>query len=150
MVAGTELNHRRQAFQGCIRRCPRQSLWVPPHWRKKRTHLTYRYTLDTLLRASICKTLVDDVTREDILDFIGHCYKLGLGKRTVYDKLVVVLQLFKRHGKTNLVKSGDWPDYVEVIRPIYEAEELEAMFSAATERLDVPFNRRRLNTSCCC
>src|SRR5579859_1843322 len=102
--------------------------------RKKRTHLTYRYTLDTLLRGSYRKTFVDQVTRDDILEFMTDCYKLGLGKRTVYDKLVVVLQLFKRHGKTNLLKPGDWPDYVEAIRPIYESEELEALLKAATER----------------
>jgi len=101
--------------------------------RKKRTHLTYRYTLDKLLRESYRKPFADQVTREDILEFMTHCYKLGLGKRTVYDKLVVVLQLFKRLGKAKLLRSGDWPDYVEAIRPIYEAEELEAMLKAASE-----------------
>jgi len=102
--------------------------------RKKRTHLTYRYTLDKLLRESYPKPFADQVTREDILAFMTYCYKLGLGKRTVYDKLVVVLQLFKRLGKAKLLRSGDWPDYVEAIRPIYEAEELEAMLKAASER----------------
>jgi len=102
--------------------------------RKKRTHISYRYTLDKLLRQSYRKPFVDQVTREDMLEFMTYCYKLGLGKRTVYDKLVVALQLFKRHGQTNLVKSGDWPDYVDAIRPIYEAEELEAMLEAASER----------------
>ena len=47
--------------------------------------------------------------------------------------MVVVLQLFKRHGKSRLIHSSDWPVYVETIRPIYEAEELEAMFKAARE-----------------
>ena len=101
--------------------------------RKTRTYLTYRYTLDTLLRESYRKPYVDQVTREDILRFMTDCYKKGLGKRTVYDKVVVVLQLFKRHGKTRLIEPNDWPDYVEAIRPIYEAEELEAMFKVATE-----------------
>lgn len=53
--------------------------------------------------------------------------------RTVYDKLVVVLQFFKRFGKTKLIESNDWPGYVETIRPIYEAEEIEAMFHSAEE-----------------
>lgn len=101
--------------------------------RKSRTYLTYRYTLDTLLRDSYHKPFVDQVTRQDIIDFMTHCYKLGLGKRTVYDKLVVVLQLFKRHGKSRLIEPNDWPDYVETIRPIYEAEELEAIFKVASE-----------------
>lgn len=101
--------------------------------RSPRTYLTYRYTLNTLLRGSYRKTYVDEVTREDVLQFIGDCYKLGLGNRTVYDKLVVVLQLFKRYGQTKLIAASDWPDYVEKIRPIYEPEEIEAMLGAATE-----------------
>jgi integrase len=101
--------------------------------RSPRTYLTYRHTLDTLLRGSYCKTYVDEATREDILRFMGDCYKLGLGNRTVYDKLVVVLQLFKRHGKSGLIASSDWPEYVEKIRPIYEPEEIEAMLGVAAE-----------------
>ena len=101
--------------------------------RKPRTHLTYRYTLDTLLRASYKKKYVEDATRDDVLDFMTHCYELGLGARTVYDKVVTVLQLFKKHGRTGLMEKGDWPNYVDTIRPVYEPEELQAMFRAATD-----------------
>ena len=101
--------------------------------RKQRTYLTYRYTLDKLLKQSYQRSFVDQVTREDILQFMTDCYKRGLGKRTVYDKLVVVLQLFKRHGKTKLIEPTDWPDYDEIIRPIYEAEEIEAMLKHADQ-----------------
>ncbi|MGO9495085.1 MAG: tyrosine-type recombinase/integrase [Terracidiphilus sp.] len=101
--------------------------------RKPRTHLTYRYTLDVLLRASFKKKYVEDATRDDVLDFMTHCYEQRLGARTVYDKVVTVLQLFKRHGRSGLMEKGDWPNYVDTIRPIYEPEELGAMFKAATE-----------------
>jgi len=101
--------------------------------RKPRTHLTYRYTLDTLLRAAYKKKYVEDATREDVLDFMTYCYELGLGARTVYDKVVTVLQLFKKHGRSGLMEKGDWPKYVDAIRPMYEAEELIAMFKVATE-----------------
>jgi integrase/recombinase XerD len=101
--------------------------------RKPRTHLTYRYTLDTVLRASYKKKFVEDATRQDVLDFMTYCYELGLGARTVYDKVVTVLQLFKKHGRTGLMEKGDWPKYVDAIRPIYEPEELTAMFKVATE-----------------
>ncbi len=70
------------------------------HHRAERTYLTYRYTLDTLLRESCTTPYVEDVSREDIVKFMTDCYKRGLGGRTVYDKLVVVLQMFKRYGKT--------------------------------------------------
>jgi integrase/recombinase XerD len=32
-----------------------------------------------------------------------------------------------------LMEKGDWPKYVDAIRPIYEPEELTAMFKVATE-----------------
>ena len=101
--------------------------------RKERTYTTYRFTLDTLLRGSYKKQYIDDATREDVLDFMTYCYERELGKRTVYDKVVTVLQLFKRYGKKGLIERGDWPSFVDAIRPIYEPEELEAMFKAATQ-----------------
>ncbi len=101
------------------------------HQRAKRTYLTYRYTLDTLLRESCTTPHVEDVSREDILKFMTDCYKRGLGGRTVYDKLVVVLQMFKRYGKAKLIEANDWPDYVEKIRPIYEPEEIQTLLGNA-------------------
>lgn len=99
--------------------------------RSVRTYRTYRPTLDVLLRNSYTKTYVDEVIREDILRFMSDCFNLGLGPRTVYDKVVVVLQLFKRNGRTGLVESSDWPEYVDAIRPIYEEEEIEMMLRHA-------------------
>ena len=101
--------------------------------RQSRTFLTYRYTLDVLLRASYKKKHVEDATRQDAIDFMTYCYEQGLGPRTVYDKVVTVLQLFKKHGRSGLMEKGDWPKYVDTIRPIYEPEELTAMFVVATE-----------------
>jgi integrase/recombinase XerD len=102
---------------------------------KPRTYLTYRFTLDTVLRAAYKKKYVEDATRQDALDFMTYCYEQGLGKRTVYDKVVTVLQLFKRHGRKELLERGDWPNYVDTItiRPVYEPEELTAMFRVCTE-----------------
>ena len=97
----------------------------PPH-----LSLHARYAL---LRASYKKKYVEDATRDDVLDFMTYCYELGLGARTVYDKVVTVLQLFKKHGRSGLMEKGDWPNYVDTIRPIYEPEELKAMFNVATE-----------------
>jgi integrase/recombinase XerD len=99
--------------------------------RSLRTYRTYRPTLDVLLRNSYTKIYVDEATREDLLKFMSDCFSLGLGARTIYDKLVVVLQLFKRNGKKGLLETGDWPKYVDAIRPIYEPEEIEAMLEHA-------------------
>jgi integrase/recombinase XerD len=99
--------------------------------RSHRTYISYRYTLKKLLVPSYEKSSVEQVAREDILVFMARCYQLGLGHRTVYDKLVVVLQLFKRRGKSGLIASSDWPKYVEKIRPIYEPEEIQSMLTHA-------------------
>lgn len=101
--------------------------------RSRHTYLTYRYTLDRLLRESCTTQDVDDVSRDDILEFVTHCYKQGLGNRTAYDKLVVVLQMFKRFGRTKLIEASDWPKYVEKIRPIYEPEEIKALLEHADQ-----------------
>jgi len=89
--------------------------------------------LNILFRNSYTKTYVDEVTREDILKFTSDCFEQGLVPRTVYDRLVTVLQLFKRHGLKGLVERSDWPSYVETIRPIYEPEEIAAMLRRATQ-----------------
>ena len=99
--------------------------------RSLRTYRTYRPVLNVLFRNSYTKTYVDEVTREDILKFTSDCFDQGLVPRTVYDRLVTVLQLFKRHGFKGLVEASDWPSYVETIRPIYEPEEIGAMLKNA-------------------
>lgn len=103
------------------------------HNRADRTYLTYRYTFDTLLRESCTTPYVEDFSRDDILKFMTDCYKRGLGGRTVYDKLVVVLQMFKRYGRSKLIEPSDWPDYVEKIRPIYAPEEIHSMLRNADD-----------------
>jgi integrase/recombinase XerD len=101
--------------------------------RSPRTYLTYRYTLETLFRQSCAAKYVKDISRDDILQFMTYCYSQGLGHRTVYDKLVVVLQMFKRYDRTKLIQPSDWPNYVEKIRVIYEPEEIQTMFRQADE-----------------
>ena len=73
--------------------------------RSLRTYRTYRPYLHVLFRNSYTKTYVDEVTREDILKFTSDCFDQGLVPRTVYDKLVIVLQFFKRNGQTGLVET---------------------------------------------
>jgi integrase len=99
--------------------------------RSLRTYRTYRPVLHVHFRNSYTKTYVDEVERGDILKFMSDMFDDGLIARTVYDRLVTVLQLFKRHGHTGLVERSDWPNYVETIRPIYEPDEIAAMLDHA-------------------
>lgn len=102
--------------------------------RSLRTYRTYRPALLSYFLPSFTrkKQFVDEVTRQDILDYIGFCFDRGLAARSVYDKLVTVLTLLKRHGYKNLLEKSDWPNYVERIRPVYEIEEIHTMLRHAT------------------
>ncbi len=75
--------------------------------------------------------------REDVLAFIRKLYELGCGPRTAYNRAVIVSQLLKANGITKLLHNRDWPEYVEPIRPMYEDEEIQALFKAcdADERV---------------
>jgi integrase/recombinase XerD len=94
------------------------------------TFFCYRSTL-TSFRQSCRRSYIDQVQREDVLDFMTHLYKRRLAIVTVYNQLAVVLQWLKRFGQVRLLAPSDWPVFVATIRPIYEAHELEAMFRCA-------------------
>ena len=67
---------------------------------------------------------MDDVERQDLLDFATDCPKQGQKGKSIYNKLVVISQVMKQHGKAKLLNAADWPRFVETVRPIYEDFEL--------------------------
>lgn len=109
--------------------------------RSSGTYKAYRFTLGVIFRASFTKAFVDEAAREDILQFIAFCADRGNGSRTIYDKVVIVLQFLKQNGITKLISQSDWPKYVETIRVIYEPEEIEALLKTANdwEKLRIKF-----------
>jgi len=58
--------------------------------RSLRTYRTYRPALLSYFLPSFTrkKKFVDEVTRQDILDYISFCFDRGLAARSVYDKVV--------------------------------------------------------------
>ena len=102
---------------------------IEPPQREPRTYGAYRQCLE-LFAQNCRKTYLHDVTREDILGFIRKLYELGCGPRTAYNRAVIVCQLLKLNGITGLLHKRDWPKYVDPIRPIYEPEDLTALFRA--------------------
>jgi integrase/recombinase XerD len=102
--------------------------------RSLRTYRTYRPALLSYFLPSYTRTkeFVDEVKRQDILDYIGFCFDRGLSARSVYDKTVTVLTLLKRHGHKSLLEKSDWPSYVETIRPVYEVDEIHTLLRHAT------------------
>ena len=102
------------------------------HHRRLSTWRAYRNVL-TMFERCYGKPYVDQVQRQDLLDFINCCYKSGLCNRTIYGRLATVLQFLRMHGKSGLVQPSDWPRYVEAIRPTYEAYEIDALFQNADD-----------------
>jgi integrase len=100
---------------------------IEPPLREPKTYAAYKYCLE--LFASTCaKRFEGGVKREDLLAFIRKLYELGCGPRTAYNRAVIVSQLLKANGIIKLLHNRDWPECVEPIRPMYEDEEIPAVF----------------------
>ena len=106
--------------------------------RSLRTFRTYRPILDSF-KAFCEKTYVDEVERQDLLDFATDCLKQGQKGKSIYNKLVVISQVMKQHDKAKLLNASDWPSFVETVRPIYEDFELAKLFRACTSPEEVRF-----------
>jgi len=106
--------------------------------RSLRTYRTYRPILKSF--GEFCAhTFIDEIDRAAILEFATHCFKLGQNGKTVYNKLVVICQLLKQHGRSKLLNPTDWPSFVQTVRPIYEDGELTKLFKACTPAEEARF-----------
>lgn len=115
----------------------RYSEYIQYH-RSLRTFRTYRPILASF--KSFCtRNHIEDVDREDLLAFATHCLKQGHNGKTVYNKLVVLSQLLKRHGKPKVLNAADWPSFVETVRPIYEDSEMTKLFKACAPMEEIRF-----------
>jgi hypothetical protein len=89
------------------------------HHRSLRAFRTYRPILKAF--ESFCtKTYIDQVERQDLLDFATHCKKHGQKGKSIYNKLVVLSQVLKQYGKSKLLGSSDWPSFVGTMRPYFQ------------------------------
>jgi integrase/recombinase XerD len=106
--------------------------------RSLRTFRTYRPILESFKK--LCrKTYVEEIERQDLIDFATHCMKEGQKGKSIYNKLVVISQVMKQHGKAKLLNTADWPSFVETVRPIYEDVELAKLFEACTSTEEARF-----------
>jgi integrase len=104
---------------------------IKPPQREPRTYVAYKSCLEAFA-ATCTKRHVAEVKREDVLAYIRYLYSNGNGRRTAYNRAVIVAQMLKANGVVNLLQKRDWPDYVEPMRAVYEPEELKALFAACT------------------
>src|ERR1017187_7656537 len=115
----------------------RYSDYIQYH-RSLRTFRTYRPILASF-RNFCSRPYIDEVDREDLLAFATQCMKQGQKGKSVYNKLVVLSQVLKQHGKPKVLKTADWPSFVETVRPIYEDSELTKLFKACTATEEARF-----------
>jgi len=106
--------------------------------RSLRTYRTYRPILQSF-KEFCTKAHVDEVERDDLLAFATDCTKQGQHGKSIYNKLVVISQVLKLHGKKKLLNAADWPSFVETVRPIYEDSELERLFKSCTPDEEMRF-----------
>jgi integrase/recombinase XerD len=106
--------------------------------RSLRTFRTYRPILESFKNSCI-KKYVDEVERQDLIDFATECMKEEQKGKSIYNKLVVLSQVMKQHGRSKLLKTSDWPKFVETVRPIYEDAELKTLFEACMPAEEVRF-----------
>ena len=106
--------------------------------RSLRTFRTYRPILESF-KKFCSKVYVDEVERQDFIDFATHLMKEGQKGKSIYNKLVVLSQVMKQHGRPKLLNTSDWPKFVETVRPIYEDAELTKLFDACTPTEEARF-----------
>jgi integrase len=100
---------------------------------------TYRYAV-TQFRESCSKTYLDQLTRQDMINFMGYLRRLprtkrkrGDPNRTFYNKTSHVGIFLKAFGVPQLLKRREYPKYTPKPVSYYNAEEMRALFAAAVD-----------------
>lgn len=88
---------------------------------------------DFLKRVALAGAYIEDITREDVLNYASGLKKAGCSPRTVRNR-VDHLQIFLHHfGLPSLLTGNDLPKYTEKKVRAYNPLELGKMFSHATQ-----------------
>ena len=97
--------------------------------KKPKTYAAYSKALE-YFRESCHKLFIEDIDRTDMLKFAAFLRDAKeQAPRSAYNKFENVMTFLKAVGRTKVVKSGDWPRYVEEEPETYEKEELDALFA---------------------
>ena len=105
--------------------------------RDPKTIRTYRYAL-TEFRASCAKTYLEQLTRQDMINFMGHLRRTprrkrrsGDPNRTFYNKTSHVGIFLKAFGVPQLLKRSEYPKYTPKAVSYYNDAQMKALFAAA-------------------
>jgi integrase/recombinase XerD len=95
------------------------------------TYTHYRHCM-SLFKQSLVKTSLEEIDRDDLMDFQAFLYRQGLSARTVKHKTTIVASFLKTAGVEKLLNKGDWPSYTEEDPESYTKDELEHFFRACS------------------
>jgi hypothetical protein len=76
--------------------------------------------------------LINEVTRQNLLDHMSFLRENGAGDRTIYNHISRIGTLLKDHGISSLLKESDKPRYDEKAVEAYNSDEVAALFATAT------------------
>ena len=94
--------------------------------RADKTCQEFSYVLPQFAGA-VGKRFLDEINSEDLLGFITHLRGLGLGDRTVANKLARIECFLRRFGVVNLLTRYERPRYVKKIVRAYSEDDIRRL-----------------------
>ena len=94
-----------------------------------KSFIGYRRDLTCFLE-SCKKQHLDQIVRQDLLDFTAYLRRHGMGDRTVFNRLQSTVTFLRSQGITGLLRNNDWPRFTERKVTTYGEEELQRLFAA--------------------
>ena len=107
--------------------------------KKPKTYAAYRGSLKYFLDSCSSKTMLEEITRDDMLKYKTYLKREGQTDRSIRNKFENAMTFFKwcdKKYKINVkpeLMKNDWPQYVEEEVEIYTEEQLDAFFEHCTK-----------------
>jgi integrase/recombinase XerD len=101
--------------------------------RADKTCQEFTYVLPQFAGA-VGKRFLDEINSEDLLGFITHLRGLGLGDRTVANKLARIECFLRRFGVVNLLTRYERQRYVKKIVRAYSEDDIRRLIAASPEQ----------------
>ena len=101
--------------------------------KKPKTFSAYSKAL-SYFQESCTKTFVEQVDRVDMLKYAAYLRDTKKqSPRSCYNKFETMMTFLKSQGVREIVRTEDWPRYVEEEPEVYEREELDKFFAACDD-----------------
>ncbi len=92
--------------------------------KRPKTHAQYKTALG-YFRESCGEKQLRSIERRDLIKFMGFLADKDLARRTMWNKVQVVVTMLKANGITGIIRMRDWPRYTEAEPEVFTVEEIE-------------------------